>query len=303
MKKIIPTNLDTFINDNYHWSSLEKSLTELIDNSINSRTEEWVIIDIVITDDVVRISDNWNWMDLEWLKKALTLWHSEKQSRKIKSWLVMACLLLWKKYEIVTKKQWDEYEYSVVFDAEELVTKNGFDFVYNTKKVRNDEHYTYTLVHDLRTKDPLKKINKLVHNLEVKFSPYIENENDNIEISINNTKLESVEVKIIPELMLWIDTETSYWKINWWVSYAINWKSDYWIHCYKNKKLIRPFNKIWFKPHPSLHRLYWKINMDFVPLNQDKTDFIIDSPEYIFVEKYMSHKLKYLIDECAIIYD
>lgn len=288
------------------WHKLEEALAELIDNSIDAMIDNEVKIDITVTNDEVRISDNWSWMDLNWLKNALTLWHSEKEGKlwKYGLWLKTSCFAMWDCFEIVTKKEWDEFEYSVIFDAEELANRKEWTLPYEKRKANVNDHYTFITINNLKIKNPLKKMDDVIDELQMRFSNFLEDKKDNILIKINDQKLEVVEIEVIkdPEIYTKIDEDTNYWRITWWASLMPKgsqswWK--YWLHCYWNGRLIKQFNKIWFKSHPTFAHLFGKINLDFVDVQHDKKDFITDSPEYKEAEEILGIKLKPLLRKSA----
>ena len=293
------TNLPEIISKTGH--KLQEALAELIDNSIDAMTDEGLIVNITINNDEIRIHDNWTWMDLEWLKNALTLWHSEKVWKlwRYGLWLKTSCFAMWHVFEIATKKAWEEYEYRVVFNSKELSASKEWKLEYEENRVNIDDHYTDIIINDLKIKNPLKKIDEVINELEMRFSNFIwDDKKDNISIYICWRKLEDVKIEIMDQYKIEINEETNFWTIKWWASLMPKWKQSwwfYWIHCYSNWRLIKPFNKIWFKSHAEYARIFWEIDLDFVELQHDKKDFITDSPEYMEVEERMSHVLKPLL--------
>ena len=305
---IIPQDINFLLPLTPSRYSIEDALAELIHNSINARTDEWIEIDISITIDKIIISDDWSWMDLEWLKKALTLWHSEKQWKLWKYWLWLktSCFAMWNSFEIVTKKKWDEYEYRAIFDSKELANRKEWKLPYERRNADVDEHYTYITIDNLKIKNPLKKIDEVIDELQMRFSNFLEDKKENIAININGNKLEIIEIQVMPEHTIIFDDKkeanTNYWKITWWASLMPKGSQAWWkygLHCYWNGRLIKQFNKIWFKPHATYAHVFGKINLDFVEVQYDKKDFITDSPEYREAEETMAILLKPLLKKSA----
>lgn len=286
--------------------NLHDALAELVDNSIDAMANDKVKIEITIDNDEIIIIDNWIWMDKDWLKKALTLWYSEKrwQLWKYWMWLKTSCFTMWHVFEITTKKAWEDYEYRVTFNSKELEKRWEWKLECESNRKNKDLHYTHIVITDLKIKNPLTKLDEVKEELKIRFTNFLSNDKKKIQIIINDQELEEVEFDVLkdPDIYTKINEDTNYWTITWWVSLMPKWKnswSKYWIHCYWNGRLIKKYNKIWFPSHSNYSHLFWIINLDFVDVQNNKKDFITDSPEYLEVEARMSRILRPLLNKSA----
>ena len=274
--------------------TISEAIAELIDNSLDARIE-WEVMEIrvQILDDSIAVSDKWTWMDFDWLKKAVTLAETAKKKGKLWHfglWLKTACLWLWHRFKIRTTKKWDPKEYSVEFDETkwQKTEKRELDIIENDAVV--DYHYTIVEISDLRTKNTIKD-EKIIKWIQQRFSHFI----GEVRIFVNWNEVEAVFPKIVESTKIEIDEPCCNWKwrLTWWVwlMEKSNQWDHYWLHCYKYKRLIVPFNKIWFKPHPTLARIFWEVNMDFVETTHDKREFERETPEYREAEAIIAKAL------------
>lgn len=287
------------------WYKLTEAIAELIDNSIDARYEDWehkMEISIKINRDKISVADRWTWMDFDELKKAITLAKTQKKAWKLWHfwlWLKTSCLALWNKFKVRTSKIWVDKEYSVIFDVSERLKTEKREIDIQEAPASPDSHYTVVEITDLIIKALWTLPEKVEDEVQRRFSHFL----DDIIIKVNDYEIEPK----FPEITEWtkIIIDEIYW--NW---KHLTWRAglmekssqkwEYWIHCYKYKRLIVPFNKIWFEPHATLWRIYWEINMDDVETTHDKKAFEVVSPEYREVSTILSKVLKPLTQQARI---
>lgn len=279
------------------WYSIPQALAELIDNSIDARVDNWMEISINLFSDKITIADRWVWMNFEEIKNAVILAKSNKKGKLWEFWLWLktSCLSLWKTFKVISKKIWEEKEYKVIFDTEKWLKNDSWDIEVFEREIPKEKHYTVIEISDLKSKTVLTAEKRLKEDIQVRFGHYL----DEITIKINWDRVFKKKIELSEWTIKDIDIETKYWKIVWWVwlmkDSSQRWL--YWLHSYRNHRLIIPFNKIWFSAHPTVARIYWEINLDFVPVTHNKKSFEKESDEYKTVESLMELELKELVQE------
>lgn len=279
------------------WYSIPQALAELIDNSIDARVDNWMEISINLYSDKITIADRWIWMNFEEIKNAVILARSSKQWKLWEFWLGLktSCLSLWKSFKVISKKLWENKEYKVIFETEKWLKDDSWEIDVTDREMESDKHYTVIEITDLKSKTIATADKRLKEDIQVRFWHYL----DEITIKVNWDRV----FKKVPELSQWtrkeIEIDTPYWKITWWVGLMkdSSQKWFYWLHTYRNNRLIIPFNKIWFSAHPTVARIYWELHLDFVPVTHNKKSFEKESDQYKSVETLMELELKDIVAE------
>ncbi len=277
------------------WSSgysIPQAIAELIDNSIDARTEDDMEISIKLFPDKLTIADRWVGMNFEQIKQAVVLGHSTKEWKlwEFGLWMKTACQSLGKNFKVISKKLWESLEYKVEFNLKDREDNNKWELDVTERERPEDEHYTIVEITDLKVKILQSLEDKLKEDIQTRFWHYL----DEISVKLNNKIITPLSVKIEEWTRFEINTKCDYWKITWWVWLTEKFKSSqkYGIHCYRNNRLIAPYNKIGFNHHPTLTRVYWEIHMNFVPVTHNKKSFEIESDEYKKVESILQFELK-----------
>lgn len=279
------------------WYSIPQALAELIDNSIDARVDNWMEISINLYSDKITIADRWIWMNFEEIKNAVILAKSSKEWKLWEFWLWLktSCLSLWKSFKVISKKMWESKEYKVIFETEKWLKDDSWEIDVTDREMESDKHYTVIEITDLKSKTIATADKRLKEDIQVRFWHYL----DEITIKVNGDRV----FKKVPELSEWtrkeIEIETPYWKITGWVGLMkdSSQKWFYWLHTYRNNRLIIPFNKIGFSAHPTVARIYWELHLDFVPVTHNKKSFEKESDQYKSVETLMELELKDIINE------
>lgn len=274
------------------WYTIPQALAELIDNSIDARVDNWMEIHIKLFSDKITIADRWVWMNFEQIKDAITLAKSNKTWMLWEFWLWLktACLSLWNAFKIISKKLGEKLEYRIEFDTTKWLKDDIWEIDVLNREVDEDKHYTIIEITDLKSKSISSAEKKLKDDIQMRFWHYL----DDITIKVNDDRV----IKKEPVMSDWtiqnIDIKTKYWIITWWVWLMkdSSQKWFYWLHTYRNNRLILPYNKIWFTAHPTVARIFWELHLDFVPVTHNKKSFEIESDEYKLADSLLELELK-----------
>lgn len=274
------------------WYSIPQALAELIDNSIDARVESWMEISINLYSDKITIADRWIWMNFDEIKNAVILAKSNKKWKLWEFWLWMktSCLSLWKTFKVISKKIWDNKEYKVIFDTDKWLKDELWEIEVLEREIWEDKHYTVIEISDLKSKTILTAERRLKDDIQVRFWHYL----NDITIKLNWDRIFQKVIELSEWTKQEIDIDSKYWKITWWVALMKD-SSQKWLyglHTYRKNRLIIPFNKVWFSAHPTVARIYWELNLDFVPVTHNKKSFEKESEEYRLVEKLLEVELK-----------
>lgn len=274
------------------WYTIPQALAELIDNSIDARVENWMEIHIKLFSDKITIADRGVWMNFDQIKDAITLAKSNKSWMLWEFWLWLktACLSLWNAFKIISKKLGENLEYRIDFDTNKWLKDDIWEIEVSNREVDEDKHYTIIEITDLKSKSLSSAEKKLKDDIQMRFWHYL----DDITIKVNDDRVLKKEPIMSDWTIQDINIKTKYWIITWWVWLMkdSSQKWFYWLHTYRNNRLILPYNKIWFTAHPTVARIFWELHLDFVPVTHNKKSFELESEEYKHVEFLLESELK-----------
>lgn len=274
------------------WYTIPEAIAELIDNAIDARSDDDMEISIKTFPDKITIADRGIGMDFEQIKNSIILAKSSKKWKLWQFWLWLktSCLSLWNNFKVISKKIWEDKEYKIEFDKEKWLENDRRELDVQERKIYKEAHYTIIEVSDLKVKILQSLEDKLIEDIQMRFSHFLKE----IPIKVNN----KVVKQLSPEIEEWsrmeINHKSEYGTITGrvWLLLkgSLQWK--YWIHTYKDNRLIMPYNKIWFTAHPTVARIYWEVNADFVPVTNNKKSFQTATPEYKDLEDTLTNILR-----------
>lgn len=267
----------------------EHAIAELIDNSIDARTrnntEIYVTLDFA--NKTISVYDDGIGMDLDSFRDALTVAKTVKSGGlvlgKFGFGMKSACSALGGNIKIVTATKDSTLEHSIDYDEEEWLndkarTWENFEIT-STKKSR-PWHGTRIKIFKIKVAMYPQQSNKLRAKFAQRFAYHIQS--DLVTIFVNNTKCvpdRTIDTVIRHDID--IDLKNGN-KITGWVGlYPTRNIGSYGFHLYHNRRLIRASDRFGLANHPTLSMMAGELNLEHVPTNYHKTQFIEDSPEYI----------------------
>jgi hypothetical protein len=285
--------------------SFSESVSELVDNSIDEIVDGVVLtVDIDIKKDSLEIIDNAGGMNKKELHDAVTLAKASKKSGKLGMYglgLKTSCVSLGSYFEVVTLKKGESVAYRTWWDEKEWESQNDWLFPMQTlneipEKLLKNGHGTIVIVKNLRYKVG-NKINQLRGDLGKRFAPFINKKL--VEISVNDQRCKALIPEIMEKTKVPIEIKTSYGAITGWAGLLKNssQRGYYGFDTFRFGRMITCFDKIGFKPHPSVARVVGELHMDYVPVTSNKREWIRTSFEYEEAEKLIKENIKDIIGE------
>lgn len=277
--------------------SIPQALAELIDNSIDARVETGMEISINLFSDKITIADRGVGMDFDEIKNAIILAKSDKVGKLGEFGLGMktACLSLGTAFKIISKKLWEEKEYRIVFDTEKWLKNDNWEIEVEERDIDTEKHYTVVEITGLRSKSIVSADKKLKEDIQMRFGHFL----DSITVSANGDRVLKKKIEMSEWTEQNILIKTPYGDITGWVWLMKDGSQKwyYWLHTYRNNRLIMPFNKVGFSAHPTVARIFGEIHLDFVPVTHNKKSFEIESEEYKLAEHLLEIELKNVVFE------
>lgn len=289
-----------------------EALAELIDNSIDARIpQEKLKVNVVLDfgDQTITVKDNGAGMDIETMKNAMTLAHTDKKKKKLGFYglgLKTAASSLGKMFSIRAKKASVKKEFSCAYD--ENIWINGGkslwrEFSINQEVENSDLHYTIIKIEKLKANIYRNMVGRFRDAFSRRYGPLLES--SQIEIWVNTLKCEPTKIEIIEgskkEFYLKLPSGNV---VHGWGALQKGRKGEnYGFNLYKNDRLIKEWDKslLGREAHASISMIIGDIYLDHVPALFNKTDFLRESEEFVEVEKYFPEyeKLKELKREAT----
>lgn len=277
--------------------SAPQAIAELVDNAIDARLTEKLLVVISIGKDVITVADNGSGMDRDEVSQALVLAHSEKKDKLGEFGLGMktACLSLGDSFEILTSKHTDPYQYRISFDKKEWEKKKRWTLPLERSQFEAKDHFTIVSINKLKIFYPNLPAN-IRQDLQRRYAPFIRS--NEVEIKVNGKPC-------IPEAITLLDGSRKDFNIKLRGDNVVyGWhgllkegsqKGFYGFDTFRRGRMITTFDKIGFDAHPTLARIVGVIHMDHVPVMTTKRGFERESSEYKEVVSALRHELTDLV--------
>lgn len=287
---------------------VQEAIAELVDNSIDAKLpHEKLIISIELGSDKIIVEDNGSGMDKKTFANATILGKSSKR-KKLGIYglgLKTACSNLGKNFTIISSQKGVNEKYIFEFDEEEWMKNPKLTWVdYPCKQSYEspEKNYTKIIISNLKTQINAfgrRVENSIISDFGLRYGMMIKN--GDIIIMVSGHAVEpnfpscEEETKINFNFLLdKKDSETRIWG---WV--GLRWdsirekvigsqKGKYGFITYRNRRLITEYddlkvdNEIFaIRRHPTWATIIGLVNMDCVPVENDKRNFIQEDPLYI----------------------
>ena len=276
-----------------------QAVAELLDNSIDARienTKEEILVRLNFEERQIVVRDDGRGMDQNDLKNALTIAKSTKSDGHLGQFgigLKSACSALGKTFTIRTSKVGSGIEYETTYDEARWFSANSLDwknFIISKKTLSPDRdwHGTEIVIRDLRVPLYPTQVTKFKENFGLRYALYLQENQVSIRLNTglctpHRGDMED-ESKILLELRLPMG-QTIHGYVALLKKRSI--QGNYGINLFKHGRLIKSFAKFGFSAHPETAKIIGELNLDHVPVNFYKSEFIEESEEYLQVlEKF-----------------
>ncbi len=286
--------------------STEQAVAELLDNSIDARIadkEEEIVVQLKPGEKRIEVTDNGHGMDGGGLADAMTIAGGAKTAGKLGQFgmgMKSACSALAKNFIIVTSRVGSDKEYQVEYDEDKWLSdksQNWQNFQMYERELNKGQNWHGTTITLRNLKVPIypNQVSKFKNSFGIRYAPYLQSNQVSIRINSVPCKPEKpdtaegsmtrVRIKLSNNNEVWGHVE---------LLKKRSIKGHYGIHLIRNGRLIKAHEKFGFSAHPENARIIGELNLDHVPVNFNKSEFIEESPEYQEVLKAfkMSAELK-----------
>ena len=272
----------------------EQAIAELVDNSIDARIEgeeEKIQVSINPEKTKIEVSDNGRGMDEADLAAAMTVARETKPDAgslgRFGIGLKSACSALGRFLVITTSKVGSNKEYGIEYDEKKWLADTAKDwknFEITEKTLDGGDeawHGTKVTIYLLKVPTYPNQVSKFKESFGIRYAPYLRS--GQVSIQINSVVCQPVVPEMVEGSMTGIRLALP---MNAAVSGHVallekrSIRGNYGIHLFKNRRLIKAYEKFGFSPHPENARVIGELNLDHVPVNFNKSEFIKESREY-----------------------
>ena len=275
-----------------------EAISEFIDNSIDAKVKDQKLsIGIEINEKRLIITDNASGMNLDEitnaLKLAYTASHQKKRLGQFGLGLKTAATSLGKKFTIKTSMSGENNWHIIIYDEDEWLKSNKWETEIRTEPKNNyQDHGTKITIERAKYKFYPNQVTNIKRDLSFRFASFIEAME--LEIRVNSQVIERTPIELRNnerfEIGISLDEKR---KITGWYGYLIKRsRQHYGFNLYKNGRLIAPYQKIGFEPHPEAALLYGELNLDFVPVTHNKREFIENSVDFSDAQNALTKFIK-----------
>ena len=271
--------------------SISEAISELVDNSIDARTEgEKLTINVHLSTEEIKISDNGCGMEKDGAKKSLILGLSQKKEGELGQFglgMKTACTSLGKYFEVATKPRGTKEQYLITYNEDDFLKDKGWKSALHVMAAPAKESGTSVLVKDLRFKYYKGLDKRLSDDLVDRFAPFIFN--SEVDIVLNGKKLRSAEPELIKDSRQEFEIELfNGKKVYGWLGIlkkGSQAKSGF--NLYRNNRLIRAHEKLGYQYHPSKMWITGEVHLNPIPVTHNKREFITTDEQYVdFLAKF-----------------
>ena len=283
----------------------EQAIAELIDNSIDARiagATEQVGIHLDFKKKQITVQDDGRGMSIEQLAGAMTIAKESKNGKGLGKFgigMKSACSSLGRRFVIDTSEAGSDMRYSAEYDEDKWLhdRQRGWSNFDITKEQSADKkwHGTRITISELNVPLYPNQVSKFSENFGIRYGPYLQE--GQVAIQVNTKYCRQAEFDSVDGVDNHIDIRLEFGNritghISLLKKHSVS--GQYGIHLFKNKRLIKAFEKFGFSPHPKNSRIIGRLNLDHVPVNFTKSAFIEESREYeeAVAEVGKSHALR-----------
>ena len=272
--------------------STANAIAELLDNSIDARIEgreEKITVALDFEGKRVRIRDDGRGMGRDELATAMTVASSTKPAKALGQFgigLKSSCSSLGGRFEIRTSPEGSGREYRATYDEAKWESDSSAgwsNFKILEKRLERADHWHGTLITIDKLKVPLypNQVTKLKKSFGARYGPYLADGQVSIRINSAHCRQEAHEVEKGSRVDVDIPLPGGS-RIRGHLE-LLKMRSiggRYGIDLYRHDRLIRPNVKFGFPAHPNNAKMVGRLDLDHVPVNFQKNDFITESREY-----------------------
>lgn len=267
----------------------EQAIAELIDNAIDARGKDGVSVRVTLdfAGKSITVDDDGMGMDLESLRDAMTIARSYKHGRAYLGMfgfgMKSACSALGRHVVIQTSKEDAPDVYGIEYDesawlADEERSWDNFEIDQSAKA--RPWHGTQIRIGSLNVPLYPQQAKTFLDRFGLRYAQYIKSES--VHIYVNNTECDTIE----PDLdggRKEIDIELGgNNRITGWIGMLKKRSiAHYGFNLYRGNRIIRSSDKFGLRDHPALAKMTGELHLDHIPVNYQKTKFLVDSDEYI----------------------
>ena len=265
--------------------SFPQAIGEFIDNSIDARIDgKRLHIQVQLDSDAIAITDDGTGMEPATLKSALRLAYSEKEGKlgEFGLGLKTAATSLGKRFDVWTSTAGDRQKFHMWYDEDEweMGPPDQWMLPFETEP-KDDPRGHGTLVRIGRLIITTRsRVTGLRNDLAHRFAPYIQS--GQVEIKVNRKKSSYTQPDLIEGSRRTFEIEVRGYRIHGWSGLLEHGsqKGLYGFHTYRRGRMITTYDKIGIPEHPTMARIVGEINLDHVPVTNNKREFIKESREY-----------------------
>jgi len=269
-----------------------QAIAELVDNSIDARVKdqlEKINVHLDFEKKWIGVKDDGIGMDKNDLTNAMTIAKGVKSEGSLGQFgmgLKSACSALGKKFVIITSKKDSNKEYKTEYNEDTWLSDNSLNWKnFNiTEKILSAEenwHGTRIVISELKVPLYPTQITKFKENFGIRYAPYLESEQVLIKINTVFCKSKSEDMEDESKIDIEIPLPSGIIvKGHMALLKKRSIQGRYGIHLIKNDRLIKAFEKFGFPAHPENAKIIGELNLDHVPVNFYKSEFIEESKEY-----------------------
>ena len=265
----------------------EHAIAELVDNSVDARIDdmvEHVHVKLSAKAGQIRVLDDGHGMDGEALGKAMTIARGSKQNGKLGQFgigMKSACSALGKKFSVRTWSSGSEY--GAEYDEEEWLadeSRGWHNFEVSKSPADAGKHGTEITVSKLNVNIYPNQVSKFKDRFGIRYAPYLES--GQVSMYINTVRCAPARPETVDGSRVGVELGTRYGTIMGHIELLKkrSVRGNYGIHLTKHGRLIRAYEKFGFSAHPESARISGQLDLDFVPVNFNKSAFIEESAEY-----------------------
>jgi hypothetical protein len=282
--------------------SVAQAIAELIDNSIDAKTESKLVINITLKDGLIQIEDNASGMNKLELAKAFSLAHSSKKNKlgEFGLGLKTSCQSLGRQFNIKTSREGDSNWFKIEYDEEDWLNseKNNWTSypIKISKKDDLNEHGTFITISKLKIRAD-KAIDSVRKDVGNRFSPFIQR--GEVDIKVNGKQNKPFVPDLLEHTKKEFEIKLGENRVHGWYGLMKEGspKGYYGFTVFRRGRMITYYDKIGIPEHATIARITGEIHMDHVPVTHNKREFIKDSNEYLEAEEALNKEFKDVVRE------
>jgi hypothetical protein len=265
---------------------VSQALAEFIDNSLDARVDDKVVVRIELRKDLIAVADTGKGMDEEEATNALKLAYvAENKKNRLGEFglgLKTAATSLGKQFEITTTSADSDKIFKLFYNEDEWLKANSWssqklDYL---PKENASEHWTLIAITEFKIKFYPNLITNVKKFLSKQFAQYIET--GQLTLIFNGDQLAPQMRELVDNKKYPFEIEAAGNLIKGWYGFlkVRHVGGEYGFNLFKNGRLITSDAKIGFEPHPEIAVIVGDIDLSFVPASHNKKEFITESSEF-----------------------